>query len=237
MLRSFLCLLLCTAALPAHADTPSSIHAYYDVSFGSFKVATVTETFTRTGDHYTLENLSQAVGLLALIKPETIRATSEGTITADGLRPLTFISTRKLDTDRNVRADFDWTHRQITLTNRYGKTKQPLLPDTQDVISAIHQFMFMPLKNVTQLKLDITNGNKVDVYSYTFTPDQNITIPLGSFNTTYAASVEEKRLQPHRSVASGGTCQLPLQNRGHRPGWPQVRTSADSNRLDTLKSN
>jgi hypothetical protein len=173
------------------AESPSRIEVSYDVLKGSFKGITITETYTRTQDHYRIERVSKAVGLLAIFKPETIRETSEGTLTTKGLRPNTYIQKRELDTERNTRADFDWSAKHITLTGSNGSHTFPLSAGAQDLLSAMYQFMFIQLKNVTSLSFDMTNGRKVDIYDYRITQGQKVTVPLGTFKALYVASVPE----------------------------------------------
>ena len=186
-------LLLCsvapqTQATPQPVAAPARIQVVYDVLKGSMKGATITETYTRTQDRYHIESVSKPIGLLALIKPEIIRVTSEGTLTAKGLRPITYTQERKLDTERNTRADFDWAANRITLTDRAGKHALPLPAGTQDRLSAMYQFMFVPLQNATALDFFMTNGSKVDIYNYLITPGQSVTVPLGTFKALYVAS-------------------------------------------------
>lgn len=182
-------LLLCSVAtIAGAAASPTRLQVSYDVLKGSIRGAAITETYTRTQDRYRIESVSTAVGLLAMIKPETIRVTSEGTLTAKGLRPLTFTNERKLDIERNARADFDWAGNRITLTDRAGKRTLPLPTGTQDRLSAMYQFMFEPLKDAATLDFHMTNGSKVDIYNYRITPGQSVTVPLGTFKALYVAS-------------------------------------------------
>ena len=176
---------------PAYAAPPGNIRAHYDLFYGSIRGATVDETFTLKQDHYTIESTSRAIGLVAVFKPETIRVTSEGTLTSHGLQPFSFASTRKLDSDRNARADFDWAHQQITLTNRAGKQTLPLPADTQDRLSAMYQFMFLALEKTDRLDFHMTNGDKLDIYNYLITHDQSVTTPLGTFKAQYVTNVPE----------------------------------------------
>ncbi len=186
VLRLAVWLLLCGIAQPLFAaESPSRIQANYDVLKGSIMVATITETYTRTRDGYHIDSISRAVGLLALFKPETINITSAGMLTAQGLRPVTFIHERKLDTKRNARADFDWSANQITLTDRAGQRTLPLSAGTQDRLSAMYQFMFTELKDASTLSLNMTNGSKVGDYSYRVTTKQSVTVPLGTFQATH----------------------------------------------------
>jgi hypothetical protein len=178
----------CCSASVIAAEIPSSLHVSYDVFKDGIKAATITETYTRKQGSYHIESISKAVGLLALLKPETILVVSEGTVTAKGLRPLTFTSKRKLDTERNTSADFDWEANRITLTDRAGEQTVPLQQGTQDRLSAMYQFMFVPLKNASALDFYMTSGSKIDTYNYFITPGQSVTVPLGTFKALYVAS-------------------------------------------------
>jgi hypothetical protein len=185
--RLLACLLLCASPLLHAAESPARLQVNYDVYKDSIKAATITETYTRTKDHYRIESTSRAFGLVAMFKPETIRVVSEGLLTAKGLRPITFTNQRALDSERNVAADFDWSHGSITLTDRNGRRVLPLPDGTQDRLSAMYQFMFAPLKTAN-LDFYMTNGSKVDIYNYLITPDQSVTVPLGTFKALYVVT-------------------------------------------------
>ena len=190
--RLIIWLLLCAAAQPLlAAESPARIQASYDILKGGFRIATITETYTRTQDRYRIESVSKPFGLLAMLKPEVIRISSEGTLGAQGLRPLTFIQTRELDTERNVRVDFDWAGSRIKVTDHAGQRTQPLPADTQDRLSAMYQFMFLQLQNVGTLDFHMTNGSKLDIYNYRITPAASVTVPLGTFKTLHVASVSK----------------------------------------------
>ena len=184
-------LLFCAFAQQAQAVSPARVQASYDVLKAGIKVATITETYTRTQDGYQIDSVTKAQGLVSLFKAEVIHVTSQGVLTAQGLRPVTYTHQRKLDTERNTRADLDWKENLITLTDRAGKRTLPLPKETQDRLSAMYQFMFIDLKNATTLKFYMTNGSKVDDYSYRITPNQSVTVPLGTFKTLYVSSVPQ----------------------------------------------
>jgi hypothetical protein len=193
-IRLIVWLLLCCTmpaiAAPEIAATPSRLQVSYDVIKDGIRGATMTEIYTRMHDGYHIESVSKAVGILALIKPETIRVVSEGTVTTKGLRPITFTNKRELDVERNVSANFDWEANRITLNDRNGKRTLPLPAGTQDRLSAMYQFMFLPLKN-TALDFYMTNGSKVDIYNYLLTPNQSVTVPIGTFKALYVASLSK----------------------------------------------
>ena len=164
------------------------IDAHYDVFKDGIKVATMAEIYTGKPSGYRIESTTAATGLLARIKAEVIHTISEGVVSKKGLRPLTYSQDRKLDTERNVHADFDWKTGHITLTDRTGKHILPLLAGTQDRLSAMYQFTIAPPKGVAELSFNMTNGSKVDEYSYLVTPNQSVTVPLGTFKALYLAS-------------------------------------------------
>jgi hypothetical protein len=191
MKRYLSAFILLTLAAPLWAAPPSKIQANYEVSKGSIRVATMAETFTLQRDRYTLESVSEAVGMLSVFKPETIRVTSSGTVAEHGLRPNTYASERKLDTERNTRARFDWAKLQISLADRNGMRLQPLPAGTQDRLSAMYQLMFLPLQNMHVLKLSMTNGSKVDDYTFEITQGESVTVPLGTFRAIHLATPPE----------------------------------------------
>jgi len=188
-LYQFSCLLLICGALPALANgTPTRIEAKYDILKAGIRAATVTETYTRNQNSYRIESVSKAVGLVALFKPETITVISTGIVTAKGLRPHSFSNRRKLDTARNSDADFNWTSKRITLKDSAGMRSVPLPRGTQDRLSAMYQFMFVPLSKATALDFNMTNGSKLDIYNYLIASKQSVTVPLGTFDALYVSS-------------------------------------------------
>ena len=173
------------------ASPPSRIEARYDVLKGGIKVAAIIEIYTRTQDSYHIDSITKPYGLIALFKAEVIHVTSQGTVTAQGLRPDTFIHQRELDSKRNTRADFDWKKNLITLNDKSGKRSLPLSEGTQDRLSAMYQFIFIKLNDATSLKFSMTNGSKVDDYSYQITANKSVTVPLGTFKALYLANMPQ----------------------------------------------
>lgn len=214
--------LLAFISTPLYAAPPSQVQAQYDILKSGLKVAVMTETFTRGKGHYRIESVTRASGLFALFKPETIRVVSEGNVTAQGLQPVSFDYQRKLDTDKSAHADFDWQAGKLLLADHAGKRSVALPAGTQDRLSAMYQFMFWPLQKTQQLKFDMTNGSKLDDYSYRVTHGQETHVPLGKFRTLYLAS-------PPR--ANGGQTEIWLaRKRGNIP-CKMVITEGDGSKL------
>ena len=192
-MRSLIALLLCGFAPALFAAPPASIDASYDVITKGIKIATITEKFTRTGNHYRIENVTKPVGLLALFKPDTLYVISEGDITAQGLRPQNFIYKRSQDTLKNTEANFDWDQSTVMLNDRYGQRVEPLPADTQDRLSVQYQFRYVSfLRERKDVIMHITNGSKIDTRQYIIHPKQMLTVPLGTLETLYLSTPPEE---------------------------------------------
>ncbi len=185
-------LLLCTFAPTLFAAAPSRIQASFEVFTKGVKIAEINEKFTRSGDHYRIESVSKPVGLLALFKPDTLYVTSEGDITAQGLRPQSFVYKRSQETIKNTEAVFDWRQSILMLNDRYGQRFESLPADTQDRLSVLYQFRYVPfLRERREVTMHITNGSKIDTRRYVITPKQMLTTSLGTLETLYLATPPE----------------------------------------------
>ncbi len=192
-MRALAVLLLCCAAPALFAAPPARIESSYDVMTKGIKIAEITEKFTRSGEHYRIESVTRPVGLLALLKPDTIHVVSEGDITAQGLRPHSYIHRRTQDTHRNTGADFDWQRSTLTLSDRHGQRIEPLAAGTQDRLSALYQFRYISLlRERKEVTMRITNGSKIDVRQYLVQPEQTLTVPLGTLQTLYLSTPPQK---------------------------------------------
>lgn len=192
-MRTLFALLLCCIAPALFAAPPSSIEASYDVITKGIKIATITEKFTRTGNHYRIENVTKPVGLLALFKPDTLNAVSEGDITEQGLRPQSYVYKRSQETIKNTEANFDWNQSTLLLNDRYGQRAVPLPTDIQDRLSVQYQFRYISLlRDRKEVIMHITNGSKIDTRQYAIRPRQMMTVPLGTLETLYLSTPPEE---------------------------------------------
>jgi hypothetical protein len=188
-MRTLAALLLCCVAPSLFAAAPARIEATYEVSTNGVKIAVITEKFTRTDDHYRIESVSKPVGLLALFKPDTLYVVSEGDITAQGLRPQSFVYRRSQETLKNTEANFDWRQSTLLLSDRYGQRFESLPADTQDRLSVQYQFRYVPfLRERKEVTMHITNGSKIDTRQYLIHPRQMLTVPLGTLETLYLST-------------------------------------------------
>lgn len=183
LLSSAFCLLSSAFAAP-----PGSVQAVYDVYKSGLKVGQIEETYKRDKDGYTLSSTTTPVGLLAAFKPEKIFIDSSGLVGKQGLQPLRFNHRRERDESKESRAEFDWEARQLTLIHQAQRTVVALPDGTQDRLSAMYQFMFLPLQADKMLDFPMTNGSKLDSYHYAITGNQKLKTPAGEFNTLYLDS-------------------------------------------------
>lgn len=188
--QSFAWLMLCVAG-SSFAASPSSVLATYEIYKGGIKVGQIEEAFAHSKDRYTLVSTTRAAGVLAIFRPGKIVISSSGLVGDHGLQPLSFSDLREGDESKSRRAEFDWNAKQLTLIQQTQRTVLPLPDGTQDRLSAMYQFMFLSLAKARVLDFHMTNGGKLDIYNYRITPDQSVTVPLGTFKALYVASVPE----------------------------------------------
>lgn len=188
-LNYFLILLFTLGSGMAHAELPGKVQASFDVIGFGMTLAKINETFSRDGDTYQIESVTKAVGLLARFKPETVRVISHGKITANGLQPLAFSMTRELDTGKNASAKFNWDKSILTHTDYKGVNDMPLPKVTQDKLSLLYHLSQVAKSGKNELKLNVTDGNNLETYSFTITADsQSIEVPLGTFKARLATN-------------------------------------------------
>jgi len=194
IVRALLAMAFAALAAVAGAGTaspPASITASYDVYQNGLPVAVVQETFENNGVKYRLVSESTPAGLLALFVRTRIKIHSSGAVTPAGLRPEKFDYGRLDDASKNVSATFDWRERELHLTFD-GRNETLALPqDTQDRVSLMYQFMFLPAEKFGDLAFHMTNGKKIETYRYRLAGTAMIDTPLGKMNTLHLVKQRE----------------------------------------------
>jgi hypothetical protein len=166
-----------------NASPPASIAASYDVFKDGLAVAVVQETFEKNGATYRIVSESNPAGLLALFVRTKITIHSSGAVTPAGLRPEQFDYGRLDDSSKNVSAAFDWQGGRLHMTFD-GRNESIALPQgTQDRVSLMYQFMFLPAEKFGDLAFHMTNGKKIEPYRYHLAGTERIDTPLGKLNT------------------------------------------------------
>ena len=198
-MRRALAAALFAFAATAQAEPPLRIQSEYQITAAGLKIATVTETYARTADHYTIESVTRAEGALKLIKDETVTFRSEGTFGPGGLKPFKFSQRQLKESKRDVEATFDW-QKGILVSTFGGKVREvPLPADTQDRLSLMYQFMNLS-PGAAPLAIAMSNGRKVEHYKYRFVEEARVTTPAGTFDTLHYARVNDDPKESHADV-------------------------------------
>jgi hypothetical protein len=185
---------------------PNSVAAQYNVYWNGIHVAVMTESFEAKDGGYRIVSESQAVGLVSLFVRQPLRLSSSGRLTASGLQPQHFEGKRSDSDPRRASAEFDWPAGQLTITHD-GKSEQLKLPPaTQDLLSAMYQFMFLELESLQRFELSMTNGRKLNQHWYAVRSGVEIETPLGRMTTVHV-------VKQHRPDESGAEIWLAPQHR------------------------
>ena len=161
-------------------DVRTEIEAKVDASPAG-KAKTIYQLLPN-GERYQLKSLIQAKGLLALFMPD-LSQTSEGFVLSTGLQPRHYVYSFGDKKNKTYSADFDWESRVLTLHSAKGDQKRALPDNTQDLLSFMYQFMFVP--PLQAMELTITNGKKLAVYGYGFEGEEIIPSKIGSLSTIH----------------------------------------------------
>lgn len=129
---------------------------------------------------YVLTSLAEAKGLLALALSDLVQR-SEGQVTPRGLRPTSYLYQYGKNVDKAQKASFDW--QGGTLTMEVGSRRQTaeLQEGTQDLMSFMYQFMFVP--PLQDMRLAVTNGKKLKIYHYNFEGEEPLETRMGLLRT------------------------------------------------------
>jgi hypothetical protein len=170
-------------AATAQAAAPQEMSLEYDLYRNGLKLGQVTDTFTRSGDRYTLTSETRASGPLKSLWPGSIRLESTGDVTRQGLRPEQFLHARSDSPHKLARARLDWKQRNIAYQYKGESwTVDGLLDGAQDQLSQVYQFMFAPALPA-DYSLQVVSGRDLNDYRYARSEGGTIETPLGPLVT------------------------------------------------------
>jgi hypothetical protein len=113
----------------------------------------------------------------------SIEQHSEGLVTPKGLQPVSF--QQKTTGSKRQQANFDWTANRVTLDTGKRTDVLDLPPGTQDFLSFMYQFMFVP--PLDDMRLNIVTGKKLKTYLYEFEGEESLTTKMGALRTVHIA--------------------------------------------------
>lgn len=161
------------APTPAVTALPGRGRARFLVTRGEggFIIGQASYTWEHDGIRYRLGNLIETTGLAALFRPAQSRASSEGEITAAGLRPARFRQERVGGVDV---ASFDWADRAIS----YADRRDPLADGTQDLLSMYFQLVLLaPTRGAVEMP--IATGRKLESYRFEVLGEETLELEGG----------------------------------------------------------
>jgi hypothetical protein len=171
--------LLCIAN-QALAAPPQKITIVYSATRNGQPFANVTETFTQDSKHYHIESVTSGIGIYGLFGQRKL--SSDGEVTADGLRPLHF---EQLQGEKTISsAEFNWAASTLSMTVKGKTTTSPLQPGTLDLASYSYQFAFKP-PIADELAVTMTTGKKLRTYHYSVASrDESLETGMGVIKTS-----------------------------------------------------
>lgn len=112
---------------------------------------------------YSLRSEMEAVGLASIAFAGKRIETSIGKITDQGLQPEAYRVDVTSKPEKLQAANFDWDNMKVTLKTAKTETVEELLEGTQDFLSFMYQFMFVP--PLERMEWPLTNGKWLRVYN------------------------------------------------------------------------
>lgn len=132
--------------------------------------------------HYTLHWVVEGKGLLKLLYP-SLEQQSQGEIGRRGLKPHVYRYAFGSRASKTYEATFDWETNIITLKTSKGEQRQDLRVNTQDLLSFMYQFMFVP--PLQEMHVTLTNGRRLGEYEYVFEGEESMDIADQTIQTVH----------------------------------------------------
>ncbi len=178
-------LLIATGAQAA----PKHVEAVYQATRAGQPFATITETYTQQNGRYKIESVTKGIGVYALLGKRIL--TSEGEVTADGLKPAHFELHQGDNAKKSLYADFDWGANQLNMKVKGNPVSAPLEKGTQDILSLMYQFMFVQPSGEL-FTLPVTTGKKLRTYQYQVKQrDAAVEVPAGKYKAIHLTNATD----------------------------------------------
>lgn len=133
---------------------------------------------------YNLRWVVEGRGLLKLLYP-TLEQQSRGQVGPHGLKPQFYRYAFGSKADKIYEANLDWETNFITLKTSKGEQRLDLPRNTQDILSFMYQFMFVP--PLQEMHIALTNGRRLNTYQYEFEGEDSMVIADQPIQTVHIA--------------------------------------------------
>ena len=177
-------LLICLALLgvsAAQAAPPERVEITFEIHFGSMKLGIGEGRLKHDGKKYEVYSDTIPKGIAALFI-DTIRRESKGSITENGLRPLSFVERGR---KKGIRAaEFDWTNNRLRLIHGESNQVVDLPKGSIDQASLPYAFAFAG-KIPDDFSIHVTDGRRIKEYEYRIIGRERIKTALGEIETIH----------------------------------------------------
>jgi len=138
---------------------------------GGFVIGQSVHVWEHDGLTYKLQSVTETTGLVALFKPARVVQSSQGEVTAEGLKPREFRHERVggLDT-----ASFDWARGVVA----YGGREESIAAGAQDFLSMYYQLVLLAPKSGA-LDMPIATGRKLENYRFEILGEESVEMAAG----------------------------------------------------------
>ena len=161
------------AALPKSA-LPGKGRVRYVITLGEggLVVGQAVHTWEHDGFTYKLQSVTETSGLAAIFKPARVVQSSQGEVTADGLKPKEFRNERAGGTDS---ASFDWARGVVA----YAGREEGVAPGTQDMLSMFYQLVLLAAGGGAAPDIAVATGRKLETYRFESLGEETVVLPAG----------------------------------------------------------
>jgi hypothetical protein len=170
------------AALP-----PERVTLRYQMLRNGSVIGDLVETLEHDGRSYTITSELKGRGALAVLG--SLKRTTRGRITPDGLRPDEY-SDQRLGGVWVASAKFDWEARTVT-QGRKGKAETAKMPGTVlDPLSLAYNFAFVPPKG-KEYDIVRADGRGLSQFRFKVMGNEKLSTPAGELQTLRIAKVPD----------------------------------------------
>lgn len=167
-------------APPPAPPWPRAGRVRYVVTYGEsgFIIGETVHEWRVDNGRYTIRSVATPRGLAAL-RGKTRSQSSEGEITAEGLRPHAFRDQR--EGRESEAAVFDWT--QATVAFSGGRGESRVASGTQDMVSVFYQLAWQaPRENID---ISVATASRVGRWKFEWVGEENVDIAGSSLSTLH----------------------------------------------------
>jgi Protein of unknown function (DUF3108) len=163
---------------------PKHVQVIYDAKRTGFGSGRARYEFELVGDHaYRLSSEIEATGFSSLAFSGKRTERSEGVLDAHGIRPLRYQYEITSKPEKSQLAEFDWTGQKLSLVTPKLTQVVDLPEGTQDYLSFMYQFMFVP--PLDTMEHTLTNGKILQTINYQFLGEEEVDTKIGRISSLH----------------------------------------------------